>query len=302
MIVLIIGYGSAGRRHARVLNNLFKVKKIFIKTKQKISNQKKLIFINKIENLDPDLIVVANETNKHLKTCLFLEKKFKKKIIIIEKPLFNKFYNFKPQANQFFVAYNLRFHPILKYLKQKLKNKNPFYIEAESSSFLPHWRQNIDYKKSYSAFKAKGGGTILDLSHEIDYILYLFEKFRIKNIYSKKISDLKISSDDFSLIFGKINIKSFIKIKLSYFQLKSCRKLSIFFKNGNQIYADLINSKLEIYTQKKKKTIIFKKNNQDFTTLNFYKNIFLKKKYACSLTEGLNLLKQLNVKNIKKLT
>ena len=96
-----------------------------------------------------------------------------------------------------------------------MKKKNPFYIEAESSSFLPHWRQNIDYKKSYSAFKAKGGGTILDLSHEIDYILWIFQNFRIKNIYSKKISNLKIDSDDFSLIFGKINTKSFVKIKLS---------------------------------------------------------------------------------------
>ena len=34
MRVLIIGYGSAGQRHARVLSSKFKVESIYIKTKQ----------------------------------------------------------------------------------------------------------------------------------------------------------------------------------------------------------------------------------------------------------------------------
>ena len=48
MEVLIIGYGSAGKRHAKILNSLNKIKKIFIKTNQKLKSYKKINFINKI--------------------------------------------------------------------------------------------------------------------------------------------------------------------------------------------------------------------------------------------------------------
>ena len=36
------------------------------------------------------------------------------------------------------------------------------------------YRKNIDYKKSNSAKKKFGGGLLLELSHEIDYIKWLF--------------------------------------------------------------------------------------------------------------------------------
>ena len=257
MNVLIIGYGSAGKRHEKILRSKFKVDKIFIKTKQKIKNKKKVKFVNKIDHLNPDLVVVANETSKHINTCLDLEKKFKNKIIVVEKPLFNKFYNFSSKKNKYFVAYNLRFHPIIKFLKYKFKNKKPFYIESECSSYLPSWRNNRNYERSYSASKKMGGGTILDLSHEIDYISWIFNGLTFKKIISQKISNLKINSDDFSLLVGVIKNKSLVNIKLSYFHIRPKRVLNFFFsQNNTQIYADLLKSKLEIYKNKKKNTKI----------------------------------------------
>ena len=120
MEVLIIGYGSAGKRHAEILNSFKIIKKIYIKTKQKIKSYHKFQFIKKIDNLNPNIIVIANETYKHHSVCKFLEKKFSKKIILCEKPLFNKFYNFKPKKNKFYITYNLRFHKCLQYIKKKL--------------------------------------------------------------------------------------------------------------------------------------------------------------------------------------
>ena len=72
--VLIIGFGSAGKRHAKILNSSKKIKKIYIKTNQKIKSNNKFNFINKINNLNPDIIVVANETFKHYSVCKYLEK------------------------------------------------------------------------------------------------------------------------------------------------------------------------------------------------------------------------------------
>ena len=40
-------------------------------------------------------------------------------------------------------------------------------------SYLPQWRKK-NYKKSYSSNAKLGGGVSLDLSHEIDYIQWIF--------------------------------------------------------------------------------------------------------------------------------
>ena len=192
-------------------------------------------------------------------------------MIVVEKPLFHKFYDFKPKKNKYYVAYNLRYHPIIKFIKNKFYNKKVFYIEAESSSYLPLWRKNINYQNSYSADRSKGGGTILDLSHEIDYLFWLFKELKLKKIITKKISNLKIQSDDFTLILGSLKGNEIVKIKLTYFNIRATRILNICFKDNVQIYADLLTSKLEIFTKNKKKLL----NSRNLVKLNQQK-IFIK--------------------------
>ncbi len=297
MKVLIIGYGSAGKRHSKILNNEKKIKKIFIKTKQNLKSSKKIFFVKNIKNINPDLIVICSETSKHHYHCKLVEKKFNKKIVLVEKPIFNKFIKFIAKKNKFFITYNLRFHPILKYLKLKIIKNKIFYIEAETSSYLPFWRKNSDYQKSYSAFASKGGGTLLDLSHEIDYVRWLEPKFKPYLIISKKISDLNISSNDISLILGKINNNGLVKIKMTYFNKYPRRYLSICFKNGSQVYADLLKSQLKIINKKKTKNIKFKKFSQYQTTKEMYKEVLNRTyKNLCTLKEGLDLLNLIKIK------
>ena len=173
-----------------------------------------------------------------------------------------------------------------------------FYVEAETSSYLPYWRKNSDYSKSYSSNKNKGGGTLLDLSHEIDYIKWLFKDFKIKKIYSRKISNLKITSDDFTLILGKLKNGGLIKLKMTYFNKLPKRTLMICFKDGKQVYADLLVSKLKIFNKEKFKLINFKKSSQYLTTKEIYFDI-LRKNYinVCQYKEALNLLKSIKNKN-----
>lgn len=300
MDVLIIGYGSAGRRHAKVLNLSKKIKNIYIKTNQVTKSYKKFKFIKKINNINPDLIVIANETHKHYSSCKSLESKFSSKIILCEKPLFERFYKFKPRKNKFFVTYNLRFHKCLKYIKKKINLKDIFYIEAETSSYLPKWRKEKNYSKNYSAFPSKGGGVLLDMSHEIDYIKWLFSYFKISQIYKNKISDLKILSEDIALIFGRIKKNTLVKIKLTYFNKLQKRKLIVCLKNGSQIYLDLLKSEIKLFTKNKKTTLRLEKYSQLKTTKYMYTEI-LKNNFdnMCTLKEGLDLLNQ--IKNSKKI-
>lgn len=300
MKVLIIGYGSAGKRHAKILALSKKIRKIYIKTSQKINSYSKFNFIKKINDLNPDIIVVANETHKHYSVCKLLEKKFSNKIILCEKPLFHKFYNFKPKKNMFYVTYNLRFHRCLQYIKKKINLEKVFFVEAESSSYLPLWRKNMDYTKSYSAYSDKGGGVLLDMSHELDYLKWLFADLNISMVYKNKISNLNILSDDIALIFGYIKKNTLVKIKLTYFNKLPRRHLTISLSNGNQIYLDLLNSEIKIFTKNKKKTFRLEKYSQFKTTEYMYSEILKNNfKNVCSFKEALDLLKQ--IQNSKKI-
>lgn len=299
MDALIIGFGSAGKRHAKILNSSKKVKKIYIKTNQKIKSYNKFIFIKKINKLNPDLIVIANETYKHFSVCKFLEKEFNNKIILCEKPLFNKFYDFRPKKNKYFITYNLRFHKCLQYIKKNVHLDKVFFVEAETSSYLPSWRKNKDYSKSYSAFPNKGGGVLLDMSHEIDYLKWLFPELNISKIYKNKISNLNILSEDIALIFGCIKKDTLVKVKLTYFNKLPKRHLTICLSDGSQIYLDLLNSEIKLFTKNKKKTFRLEKYSQFKTTSYMYSKILRNNfKDVCSLKEALDLLRQ--IQNSKK--
>ena len=88
--IVIIGYGSAGRRHARIINNNFKNIEINILTKQRVKKFRSFKNLNEIKKINPDYIIIASETIKHLNQLKYLEKNFKNKKILIEKPLFHK--------------------------------------------------------------------------------------------------------------------------------------------------------------------------------------------------------------------
>lgn len=74
------------------------------------------------------------------------------------------------------VGCNLRFHPGLLAVRRLLDGGEigrPLAAHAHSGSYLPGWRP-VDYRTTYSAQKAQGGGVVLDAIHEIDYVRWLF--------------------------------------------------------------------------------------------------------------------------------
>ena len=66
MKVLIIGFGSIGKRHYDVLSQLSEVQNIDLVTKQNIENIVCYINLGMIKNIEEyDYFVIASETNKH---------------------------------------------------------------------------------------------------------------------------------------------------------------------------------------------------------------------------------------------
>ena len=266
--VCIIGYGSIGKKHHKIISSIFKKEKVYIYSRRKLKIKNLLSNLDDIKKINPDYFIICSETSSHLLHLNMINNNFFNKIILVEKPLSNKKILTKKINNKIFIAYNLRFNQIIEDLKKISNNKKFWYVKIQCSSYLPSWRTN-DYKKSYSAIKTRGGGVLFDLSHEIDYAFFLFGKLKIKSVFLKKISNLKINSDDILNFHGvSKNVKNII-ISLNYFSKFQERKIMIY-GNDIQIEADLLNKFIKIIKNNK-----IKKQNYKFSQLDSYKKMHI---------------------------
>ena len=288
--IVIIGYGSAGRRHARIINNNFKNIEINILTKQRVKKFRSFKNLNEIKKINPDYIIIASETIKHLNQLKYLEKNFKNKKILIEKPLFHKSNNLIFKRNNIFINYNLRFNPYIQKLKKFLDKKFIYDIKLITNSYLPNWRKNISYKKNYSVDKSKGGGVILDLSHDIDIIMSLFNKVSINYVSFGRKSNLTKNSEDFLYLNARSN-KVNISLDINYY---SRNELRLIFVDGRNFSLNL-DLKNNIFKLCKNNKIykITKKYSQDFTFLKTHEAIISGKnsKSLCKIEDGKKVLR-----------
>jgi len=295
--ILIIGYGSIGRKHAKILKSMG-FENLFFYSKQKNIPYRRINNLNDVKKIDPHYIIISSNTSDHYQQLNLLEKKIRNKTILIEKPLFAKYKKMKIRYNKIFVGYNLRFHPIIQFIKNKIKTKTIWSAFAICGSYLPNWRNNRNYYNSHSAKKKYGGGVLLELSHEIDYFLWFFNNFRIINVFNKKISNLQINTDDVLDLVGKNNSVKYIGIKLNYYSISPMRKIFIEGKDIS-INADLITNSLIIVEKNIKKKYFWPK----FTNLDTYRaqhESILKKnyKFLCKYNDGLKVNKLIDqIKN-----
>ena len=88
--ILIIGYGSIGRKYYNLLNKQKKIFKLHVLSRKLDSRDN---FINqryKIKKLNPDLVIISSRTSDHIKDFKLVNKYYRNKKILIEKPIFSK--------------------------------------------------------------------------------------------------------------------------------------------------------------------------------------------------------------------
>lgn len=291
--VLIIGFGSIGQRHARLVSKVVGIKNVYIYSSKSIKTYKSTRSIIEAFNYNPDYIIICTPTSDHFKKVKLIEKKLKKKKVLVEKPLFSKDENIIPRKNKFYIGYNMRFNPIIKTLKKITRGKKFLSVNISCGSYLPDWRKNIHYSQSASAKKTTGGGVLLDLSHELDYARWIFGKLKINNVVLKKLSNLKINTEDFANLVGSAFKTKQLQINLNYFSKKKIRKIII---NGNDdfIEADLLKNKIIHFKKNKSKKYFFNYFDRDKTYMDEHIAILKNnrdKKDLCSFKEGKELMK-----------
>lgn len=246
MKALVIGYGSIGQRHTRLLTEL--ECQVAVVSRRSIDFAPHYSELSKaLDDWQPEYVVVANRTSEHHQTMEALVQHGFQGSVLVEKPLFdrqsvlptNNFSNAK-------VAHNLRCHPLLIKLKSLLDDSVRLVTaNIHAGSYLPDWRPNTNYRKSYSAKKDQGGGVLRDLSHELDYALWLLGPWRRLTASGGRLSPLEIDSDDAYTVLMETWRCPLISIHMNYLDRVPRREILV---NTDQhtVRVDLNNNAIAI--------------------------------------------------------
>lgn len=147
----------------------------------------------------------------------------------------------------------------------------------------------MTYSESNSAKKKYGGGALLELSHEIDYLQWIFKKITNLNYaIVKKLSNLKIDTEDYASIIGK-TLEANFYMNLNFFSFHTQRQINI---SGNSfsLKGDLIKNTIQIFEKNKKKMKTFK-IDENYTYRTQHRAL-LNDNYSksCTYNEGLQLI------------
>lgn len=281
MKTLVIGYGSIGKRHAGILAKDLGLH-IEIVTSQDIQAFPSYPKLEDVDIDTYDYFVIASETVKHLDQLQYLDTKLSGKTILVEKPIFLPEQNYTPSGNnRIFIGYNLRYHWIIQHIKDLTTDEQVLFVHSYTGQYLPTWRER-DYRLSYSADRAKGGGILMDYSHDIDYLQYLVGEIDIIGGVNDKISDLEMDADDIASVIGKSQSGTIVNFTIDCISKLKTRQI-ILHTNNKTIFADFNNEYININGE-----IIRQSTERNQTYRDMHEDVLFDKstKHACTPKEA----------------
>ena len=214
--ILVVGKGSMGLRHINLSRRFFPNDEIKTLNDRGLSSHMELTdgyfeTIEQSQKFAPQIAIIANPATFHYQVAKKLAESGTH--LLIEKPISTSTEHLielisicKEKNLILMTGYNLRFSPSLMYFNELIKKKTVgqiLSVRCEVGQYLPDWRPNKDYRKTVSANFHLGGGVLLELSHEIDYLRWIFGEIDWVRATLSKQSSLEIDVEDSAhLIFG----------------------------------------------------------------------------------------------------
>ena len=242
---LVVGMGAIGHRHARLLRDLDL--DVAVVSRHAADVERRYPSLDAaLQHERPVYVVVANETAAHLPTLSALAESGYAGTVLVEKPLFDR-----PAAlprHRFagvYVGYNLRFHPVLREVARLLADEPAISAQVYVGQHLADWRPGRDYRETSSASRAAGGGVLRDLSHELDYMTWLFGACRRVAALGGRFSPLAIDSDDVQALLLSFDRCPVATAQLNYLDRPGGRDM-IINTAKHTIRADLLRGTLRV--------------------------------------------------------
>lgn len=314
MKISVVGLGSIGRRHLKGLKKIQKklqlsaIKGFDLSEERRNQAFKEVPGIEVTSSLEEciagaSLVFVCVPTSKHMQVINEIHT-FGQFNLFIEKPLSHTLdgcddleFAFSRSKKSCSVGYMLRFHPVINELKKIVDQKvygRPINVRVEAGFYLPFWHPWENYQDFYMSWKIGGGGALLDISHEIDYLNWIFGNIQEVNGLIGTVSDLEISSDDLSASILRFNSGLIGELHLDLLQFEESRYCKVIFTDG-VVIADLMTNEIKKFSKNSKKWSV-KKLKVDINKV--YENEYIdiidrargKKSIGCSLRESSHVM------------
>ena len=207
--ILIVGLGSIGKRHLRLARELTPEAVIRILRHQAASAVPDTAngcfsSIDEAIAFAPQIAVIASPATFHIATAQALAEV--RVHLLIEKPLSASLEGVTQlletchqQGTVLLTGYNLRFLQSLQRFRDLLGERvigRVLSVRCEAGQYLPSWRPDSDYRQGVSARREQGGGALLELSHEIDYLRWVFGEVDWVKATLSRQSSLELDVED----------------------------------------------------------------------------------------------------------
>ncbi len=246
--LLIVGLGSIGRRHARLARSLFPAVSITALSHAVTGTHAEPDVDHHVYNLNdalasrPQAAVIANPASEHVAMALGLARAGVH--LLVEKPISHTIDGVEALLDEcrsrrliLMTGYNLRFLGSLQRFRRSLNEGlvGPVLsVRAEVGHFLPCWRPETDYRRTVSAQAALGGGVLLELSHEIDYLRWLFGEVAWISATLRKQSTLEIDVEDTAhIVLGFMRTPAIAALSMDFVRHDAVRSCTIIGQNGS---------------------------------------------------------------------
>ncbi len=253
MKVIFFGLGSIGQRHARLLRTRGGCEIFAVRTGQGDAPDpdfpvKVLAGWPQVEAVQPEVAFITNPTAAHIPTAIECARRGM--ALFIEKPLghntegLEELIQLVRQKNlPTYVAYVLRFHPVILKLQEMLRKEPALHMHVQATSFLPDWRPGRDHLKSYSASRSLGGGALGDLSHDLDYVRFLLGEIQTMTGQCRRLSTVTLDADDCADMVIKA-VKGVANVHLSFLSHRNQRLIKVSLPH-RMLVADLLENTIE---------------------------------------------------------
>jgi predicted dehydrogenase len=239
---VVVGLGSIGRRHARVLKELGHA----LTTVSRRGDGDHSSIAGAIAAARPDYAVIATETAQHAESLRQLAEAGFRGTVLVEKPLFA---HPAPAPEYPFarlvVGYNLRFHPIMAAFAERLDGRSAITVSAYVGQDLRDWRPGRDHRTTASATQQAGGGVLRDLSHELDYLLWLFGPWQRVAALGGASGARQVDVDDHLDLLLQMTRSQTVHVHMDYLDRSGIRRIRVNLPEET-IEADIFGGRLTV--------------------------------------------------------
>ncbi len=256
MRVVVVGTGSIARRHianAKLIWPEDNVACVSSSGRSVASGEMPaapLAGIDAAVEWRPDFAIIASPAPFHLsQAAIFAEAGIP---MLLEKPVshdLDEYDRWLPRlaaiASRIDVAYNLRFLSSAQRFHAAVRDGvagTIVNVLVDVGQYLPDWRPGADYRDGVSARRDLGGGVLLELSHEFDYLRWIFGDFEKVYCIALPTGQLEVDVEDRADLILSGSSGLIANLHLDLLQRRPRRVCRVIGSEGTLVWDAIANS------------------------------------------------------------